>query len=216
MNRIRKLLISILAAVMLSTTVFIAGTQASRHPPVLPPEAKVQGLTLGEWVANFIIAEFGIPASENPGVGNPWPECYTDRIGNVGLGIAYFSSGESECEMPTGMFLYVPVVGVECWDVPDLVGCALAYQPVNLQATVDSLPVQNIDQYAALSPLHQLYLPEGNIFDYPSGSYDAVAYATGFLLTPLSPGEHTVHVYGEVPFVDFTYEWTYHITVVTP
>jgi hypothetical protein len=121
------------------------------------------------------------------------------------------------------MMLYVPVVGTECSTVEappfyggneqELTACALGFPPSNLQASVDGLPVKNLESYTSLSPLYQLDLPEGNLLGVPAGSYDSVAYTTGFIVTPLSRGEHTIHVHGELGGGAYIYDWTYLITI---
>jgi hypothetical protein len=215
--------VTLLIASMLLLTLSTSGAQAKEHPGVLPPTAKVQGLTLGEWGADLWRATFAIPASQHPGLGFPWSNCYLKQIGNVGLGVAYFYSGSSECEMPTGMMLYVPVVGSECSNIEEptiggseeeLRACALNLAHDNLEASIDGIPIRNIENYTVLSPLYQFSVPEDNILGAPAGTYNSVAYTTGFLLTPLSPGEHTVHVHGEIPNGGgFVYDWIYQITV---
>lgn len=223
MNKIRYILVSGLIVAMLLMTAFVISASSNANPAVMPPSARVQGLTLGEWQVEQWRADFAIPASQHPALGNPWPNCYLERIGNVGLGVSYFESGSSECEMPAGMMLYVLVIGSECstgepppfygGNEAELIACALNFIPGNLQASVDGIPVRNIEKYTVLSPLYQFTLPEDNIMGIAAGTYDSVAYTTGFLLAPLSPGEHVVKVHGEFPSDDWIYDWTYYITV---
>jgi hypothetical protein len=61
-------------------------------------------------------------------------------------------------------------------------------------ATIDGVPIGNLEQYRALSPEFELELPEGNIFDVPAGVY-APAAADGFYLmvNPLPPGQHEIN-----------------------
>jgi hypothetical protein len=204
----RILTVGMMIASILLMTVSISSAQGSVKPAVLPPTASVQGRTLGEWHGLFSQQYFSIPEAENPYL-HPGPNCYFARIGNVGLAPAGFESGSSDCQMPVGMMLYVLVVGSECstvelptigGDEKELRACALNFVPDNLEAFIDGNSVRNIGEYTALSPLYELTLLEGNLFRVPPGTADSVAFATGFLLTPLSPGEHTVHVHGEIPY----------------
>jgi len=219
----RILTVSLVITSMLLMTISIPGAQAAANPGVLPPTARVQGQALGEWGAELWRAILAIPTSQNPIIGNPWPTCYLERIGNVGISVTYGFSGSSECDMPVGMTLFVAVVGSECstaeqppyygGNEEELQACVLQFVPENLEASVDGIPVRNIGDYTALSSLYQFELPAENILGAPAGSYDSVAYTTGFLLTPLSPGDHTIHVHGEIPNGGFVYDWIYQITV---
>jgi hypothetical protein len=223
MKRTRVLTVSVLITAMLLMTVSIAGAQGSANPAVLPPTARVQDMTLGEWSAEMFRALFEIPASQNPALGYQWTNCYFKRIGNVGLGVTYFSGGSSECQMPAGMILYVPIVGGECstaepppyygGNEEELRACVLAFVYENVYAFVDDTPVRNIESYFSLTPLYYFDLPSDNVLGGPAGKAYSVAHAYGFLLAPLSPGKHTIHVHGEVPDFDFVYDWVYHITV---
>jgi hypothetical protein len=223
MKRIHIFTVAVMIASMLSLSLSTPQALGSTNPVVLPPEARVQGLTLGGWHAEFWRATLEIPASQHPGLGYPWPNCYIERIGNVGLVVASWISDEIECEMPVGMMLYFNVVGSECstaepppWyggNEEELRACALQWVPEDLEAAIDGVPVQNIDQYTALSPLYQFILPEDNVLGAPAGTYDSVAYSNGFILAPLSPGEHTIEISGEVPAIPFEFHKLYHITV---
>jgi hypothetical protein len=218
MKRIRNLTVGGLITTMVLMIAFTSGAFGAANPSVLSPAARVQGLTLGQWHAEMWRVSLAIPASQDLG-----PYCYLGQIGNVGIGVSYSEIGSSECEMPVGMILYVLVIGSECstgepppfygGNEAELKACATSFISSNLQASVDGIPVQNIEKYAALSPLYQFTLPADNIVGIPAGTYDSVAYNTGFLLAPLSPGEHVVHVHSELPSYEWVYDWTYYITV---
>ncbi len=222
MNRIwlRTALLATLCLLLVAGSSFRA--QGSASPAVLPPDARVQGMTLGQWTAQLWHDGFAIPASESPFL-YPGSLCYFSRNGNVGIAPAFFFSGESECSMPAGMMLYVMVLGGECSSAEpppfygdnyeDLSACASQYPFANLAAEIDGLPVPNIERYLAYTPLIQLDLPADNVLGAPAGNYISAGYAAGFIMTPLSPGQHTVHVHGEVPLAPFTYDWVFHITV---
>ncbi len=224
MRAIKVLMISVLLATLLLINVPVQGARSAANPSVLPPTARVQGKTLGEWGAEQWRVEFGIPASVNPALGNPWPTCYFDRIGNVAIGVGYAFSGESECEMPAGMFLYVIVIGTECSTAEpppfyganeeELRACAQTMAAFeNIEADVDGVAIHNIEEYRAISPLYQFTLPSDNFLGALAGTYDSVAENIAFMLAPMSPGEHTIHVHGEIPTFGFFYDWVYNITV---
>jgi hypothetical protein len=81
-----------------------------------------------------------------------------------------------------------------------------------LQAVIDNTPVQFLELYRTQSPNFTLSLPDGNILAAPAGDYAPSASDGVFLmLTPLSPGRHTIHFHAEFPgvpdpqIVDATY-----------
>ncbi len=221
MKRIRILTIGVMLASMLFMSLSTPRALGSVNPGVLPPDASVQGMTLGQWNAEVFRATYAIPASQHPGLGYPWPNCYLERIGNVGIGVGYWNNGSHECEMPVGMMLYMTVIGAECSTIEpppfyggneeELRACALTYSPRNLEASIDGIRVRNLEEYTALTPLYQIDLPEGNVLGVLPGTYDSIGYSTGFLLAPLSPGEHTIIISGELN--DFGITLEYHITV---
>ncbi len=223
MKKLRILSASVLVLGMLFMSLSTPGALASPNPAVLPPDAKVQGLTLGEWQTLLWKGIFEIPIDENPAFGAPWTSCILNQQGNVGIGVAYVYSGSSDCDLPAGTMLYVLVVGSECSNAEpppfyggnyeELRACVLSNPQANLQASVDGVAVRNLENYTMLTPLYQLVLPEGNALGAEPGTYISVGNATGFMLAPLSAGEHTVHVHGEIPGFGFTYDWIYHITV---
>jgi hypothetical protein len=84
MKKVRILTVSIMLVSMLLLSISTPHALASPNPRLLPPEARVQGMTLGEWSAEFWRATLEIPASQHPGLGYPWSSCAIERIGNVG------------------------------------------------------------------------------------------------------------------------------------
>jgi hypothetical protein len=96
--------------------------------------------------------------------------------------------------------------------------------PVTLEASLDGVPLRQLSEYRVQSPVFSVTLPERNLLGIPSGTY-APMVSDGYwlMLTPLSAGEHTVHVQGIITggvFEGFESDVTYHLTVgpeaVTP
>ncbi len=178
MKKLRIFSASVLILGMLFMSISIPSAMAAPNPAVLPPDARVQGLTLGDWTAKFWQALASIPADQNPLLGHLWPTCNLDQVGNVGVGAGYGASGSVDCEMPNGMILYVPIVGAECSNIEpppfyggneaELRACALQFVPSNLSATIDGIPVNNLGKYTTLSPLFQFTVPEDNFLGVPA------------------------------------------------
>ena len=86
--------------------------------------------------------------------------------------------------------------------------------PLLLEASIDGVPVQAVSSYRAASSVFSLQLSADNVFGAPAGVYEpAVAEGYYLLVTPLSPGPHTIHFKG-IGNDGFTTEATYNLTVV--
>jgi hypothetical protein len=87
------------------------------------------------------------------------------------------------------------------------------------RAEVDGVSLRGLqgglqdNHYRALSPEFALKLPAENIFDVPAGTYSpAAADGVYLMLTPLSPGKHTIHFHADILGGGQT-DATYFITV---
>ncbi len=224
MKRLRLCLI--LTVALLLFTGSLASADRNTNPGILPPNLRVQGLTYGEWSATWWQYLLAIPASENPLAGNFGPDCFFAQIGNVGL-VPEVLAGDVhdlECEVPAGMPLFVHVLAAECstLEPPPFYGgnedelrtCASGFVASDVQASIDGVAVQNLSDYLIDSPLYEFTVPEDNILGVPAGSVgQSVSYGTFLMLAPLTPGEHTIHVYGKYG-EEFTYDATFHIGVM--
>src|SRR5258708_13784621 len=111
-----------------------------------------------------------------------------------------------------------------------LLACATAQAnnalPPNasLEAVVDGVTLQNLTNYRAVSPPPPFTFTavSGNPFGLPPGSSQSVADGFWIMLTPMSPGKHTIHFAATVPFPNvnppatpftFTLGTTYNLTV---
>ena len=78
-----------------------------------------------------------------------------------------------ECEIPSGMMMYVEVLGAECSTLEEapfyggneeeLRTCAQKLVPQDLSASIDDVAVENLDKYIVLSPSIEFTVPENNI-----------------------------------------------------
>jgi hypothetical protein len=226
-NLMKRPRIWILIAVLflLLITVSIVSFRGKANPKILPPESRVQGLTYGEWSAKWWQYVLSIPASENPLNGEIGNKCVYQQNGNVGLIAVDPLVGETiECEVPTGMTLFLDILSAECSSVePDpfyggneeeMRECALSFTITDLQASVDGVAVENLDQYIHTSPIFDFTLPEDNILgttDVFSGQ--SVSNGAHLMLAPLSRGEHTVYLHGSVPELEYTVDMNFEFTV---
>jgi len=97
----------------------------------------------------------------------------------------------------------------------------------HIQVEIDGVPVKDVEQYRATTPVFDLTLPEvappdQNIIEFfgcsnPPGTYGpCVAEAYALILAPLSVGEHTIHetLCSDDLFPSPCVDITWHITVV--
>jgi hypothetical protein len=220
-SRIIMVVVLVMSVILLS----VAPASAGANPVVLPPNARVQGHTLGEWSAIAWSSMFAIPASINPGLGAPWTDCYVERSGNVGVGVILFSPfSPFECTMPAGTKLFLDVATAECstLEAPPFYGgneeelraCALHLYYTNIQVTIVGVAIQNLDDYTVLSPMFQFTVPADNFFGVPGGTVgESVSYGTFLMLAPLDPGQHSIYIHAELPNFDFSFDQIFNITV---
>jgi hypothetical protein len=225
MKRSQVISIIVVTAVLLVGVVYIAFARGNANPGVLPPTSRVQGLTYGEWLAKWWNYALIMPTAENPLTGGTGENCVFQRIGNVGLVVANSTLDVPiKCEVPTGMKLYLEVLGAECSNLEEspfyggneaeLRACAQSFVPEDLQASIDGVEVQNLSKYIFTSPLYEFTEPEDNILGVPAGTTGkSIGSGAYLMLGPFSPGKHTIHVKGTYPNLDYTADKTFDLTV---
>lgn len=225
MKRVRMISIIVVTAVLLMGTFYVAFARSKTNSGVLPPTSKVQGLTYGQWLAKWWEYALTMPASQNPLSGTTGVNCMFQRIGKVGLVVVNSTQDEPiQCEVPAGIKLFFEVLGAECSTLEEppfyggneaeLIACAQAFVPQELEASIDGIEVQNLSQYIVLSPLYEFTNPEDNILGVPSGSVgESVGSGAYLMLAPLSPGEHTLHLHGTYPELEYTADRVVNLTV---
>jgi hypothetical protein len=237
-----------LIALILSLCALTTVTSAQgnyKNPKVLPPHSNAYGMTYGEWSAAWWQWVYSIPAVRNPILDTNGANCAEGQVGKV-----WFLAGTSgggpvtrTCDVPVGKAIFFPVVNVsfgsgifDCAPtVPDVpcdvdilrAGSRLYLSNVTeLDASIDGVPLRNLHEYRAESPVFIITLPEGNL---PStwglgpvlaGRYSpTLSNGYWLMLTPMSRGEHSIHFKATavVPSpwnFSFTTEVTYHLNVV--
>lgn len=225
MKKVKMLPIFAVAVVAILVTSFIVYARSNPNPGVLPPTSAVQGLTYGDWLAKWWQYALTLPEDQNPLAGTTGENCVFQRVGNVGLILADSTLHTPiTCEVPTGMMLYLEVLGAECSNLEEapfyggneaeLRACAQALVPEDLEASIDDREVQNLPQYITISPLFQFTEPEKNILGVPAGTIgESVGSGAYLLLEPLSPGKHTIYLKGTYPTLGYTADKTFDLTV---
>ena len=206
MYSIKKRLI-ILAVILL----LIPGVQvvlARANPGILPPNARPHGKTLTEWGAQVFQTVFTTPLSENPFMGDIGTHCAVKIVGNVALVWTNpFDPVPYTCSVPAGSMVVTPISAYWCDSNLDglsseeeLLQCVNDYYlPVSdVQASLDGKELTDIDQYQVTIPATPYTLPEDNVYGLPPGTTGQFVLKGHFIIiTPLSVGEHTIHIQDE-------------------
>jgi hypothetical protein len=198
---------------------------ANSNPGVLPPDSVVQGMTYAEWMVSWWKYALSLPAPQNPIPPGTGPDCVLQRVEDVVLVITIDSkSVPIHCEAPAGTMLFIPIVYLECSTLEaapfyggneaELRACVQQFVYQDLEASIDGVEVQNLSAfYISASPLYQFTVPENNILGASAGaSGESVALGVFLMLSPLSPGKHTIHTQAYIADWDFTVEKTVLLT----
>ncbi len=135
------------------------------------------------------------PSAQNPfGSGGPASACF-----DLGRTVAPFGpKGAESCTVKPGTKVFVAASSVECSTFEgdetteaELRACAREGDvPVAPTVSVDgkSVPVAEVE-----TPLLNIVLPAGNLFELPAGTQGlSVGHGWVALLHPLTPGTHTI------------------------
>ena len=205
------------------------------NPEVLPVHSSPFGSTYGEWSARWWQWVLSIPAVTNPLNDTTGEQCAQEQSGKVWfLTGTFVGSVTRTCDVPQGKALFFPILnatfgaavgdceptapGVACVVTVLRAAAASSMDSVTLEASIDGIPVRNLNDYRVESPVFSVTLPEDNLVGIPSGTY-APMVSDGYwlMLAPLSRGTHTIYFKGVVTggaFDGFVSEVTYNLTVV--
>jgi hypothetical protein len=196
-----------------------ARSQANSNPGVLPPDSHPHGLTYGQWSARWWEWALEQPAALSPLADTTGANCAVGQSGSVWFLAGTFQMTEPVtrmCTIPPGKTLFFPIANAFYSAEGTFAEMqARAIADVNtatgLSVTVDGRALNSVNLYRALSPDFTLDLPLGNIFGVPPDAYKPSA-ADGYyiMLTPLTPGTHTIQIKAQFPasIVDVTYQIT--------
>lgn len=232
--------VMVVMALIMSTSVAFA---RNSNPGVFPIQSRPHGLTYGQWSARwwqFALQQtnLNICTPDRPrsrvtflAGGSVLPSC-TVPVGMATMFPVFnveWSVAEAQAQQmvtPTQSCL-IPGLPNGTSDA-DLLACATAQanqavgMGASLEADVDGVTLHNLPNYRAVSPPFNFTAAAGNPFGVPTGPSRAVADGFWIILTPLSPGMHTIHFAATVPFpnvnppaMPFTFQedTTYHLIV---
>jgi hypothetical protein len=210
----------------------VALAQVLGNPEVVQPNSNEFGNTYGEWSGRWSQWLLSIPEATNPAVDATGANCAEGQSGQVWFLAGTFGGPAvtRSCTIPGGKDLLFPIItGVFGEGVGDCTGpldcdpTALraaaaknADNPVSLEATIDYVRVKNLGQYRVTSPVFNAFFPPSSINGTSAGTHGPlVSDGYWLLLSPLSPGAHTIHFKGVFNVLSNggTVEVTYLLTV---
>jgi hypothetical protein len=201
------------------------------NPGVFAIDSQPYGLTYGQWSEKWWQWALSVPNQPSAFDGCP------NESGPVWFLSGVSPQNSGTCSVPAGKAIMFPTFNAE-WSVAEanaaggvcpvpgtmpngtsyaaLFACAQAFsgfatQPgAKLQADVDGQKLQNLLDYRAHSdpPPFPFNATSGNIFGVPAGQSSAVADGFWIMLSPLSPGSHTIHFAAKVRFPVFRFTFS--------
>ena len=201
------------------------------------PDSKPYGLPYANWTAAWWQWAYSIPKDVNPSYDETGKYCAEGQSGLVWfLTGTYKHPVDRYCTIPDGRAILFTSLNSECSfaEFPNLKTeeqlrqCAKQMQDsvIQLEASVNGIPLNGLEKYRIQSPLFNFTLPENNILGLSPQTTQAVSDGNWVFLKPLSVGNHIIYHKGGLRNISdsssraFTgpYGWgyptTYHITVV--
>ena len=231
MNRKQLIAVSIALGLIVAAAP-LAFAKKNPNPGVLPSHSTPYGMTSGEWGAAWWQWMSSIPVPDNPLFDETGEKCGVGQSGRVFFlaGVINVSgTAERDCTVPAGKALFFPVLNVLCSELTGdgtteeaLLTCAdsAISATTELHASIDGVPLSNLDDYRGTSSSFGFTLPNNNWlqffgFDAPAGFYEpAVSDGFWLMLTPLPPGNHTINFGGTFGApINFTLDITYNLIV---
>jgi hypothetical protein len=221
------------AAVVSIIVVLLAGSVApvwaeNANPGVLPPPARPHGSSYAEWSARWWQWALSVRADQNPFF-DEGGSCANGASGQAGpvwflTGVLNVSgTAERDCKVPAGKALFFPLINTECSTLEaepfyggneqELIACVNQFHFGDVFATIDGVPVKNLENYKVESPMFEFTLPAGDVWGLGPNSGQSVSNGYYLMLAPLSAGEHVVHFGGTYTDFDFSLNITYNLTV---
>jgi hypothetical protein len=231
----RRVVVVIVISIGLIGAATIAGAQADER--VFELDSSPYGNTYGEWSARWWQWLTAIPKATNPNYDSTGANCPVGQVGPVWFLAGTFDSAPPKitrsCTIPHGKaLLFTPLTqldGAGAFDCdPSVPGfpcdlnalralaAAFADNPATIEASLDGSPLAHLSDHRVQSPVFLITYPTGAIFGLPAGT-NTPNLADGYwvLLSPLSPGKHTIHfeAVSNAGSGSFAIDVTYNLTV---
>jgi hypothetical protein len=217
----------------------IAAAPAARASIIPRDSSTSNGNDYGDWSVLWWQWLLSIPAATNPALDSTGANCGQKQAGPLWFLAGNFGGPAvtRDCTVPAGKSIFFPLVNAifgagvgDCSPTNPRVPCNLAdlrvaatasMDSVTLEADLDGTPL-DVSNQRVQSPEFTVTYPNGNIVgvvragNVGRGTFmPNVGDGYWVMLTPLSPGSHTLHWRAEVtggPFAGEVIEVTYHLT----
>jgi hypothetical protein len=153
---------------------------------IFPLDSKPYGLTYNDWTAKWWQWALSIPKDSNPGGDTTGKDCALKQNGPVWFLSGTFGGAATRtCTIPAGKAIMLPLINAECDYLAkpnlkteqQLLACAKSENEgiTGLDATVDGVKTQGLQNYRVQSPLFNFTYPANNINGAPVGSTQGVS-----------------------------------------
>ena len=199
--------------------------QRGGNPGVAPPQSNPHGMSYAEWGAAWWQWAISFPLDESPVTDTTGDLADLGQSGPVWfLAGTFGGSAERTVTIPAGKALFFPIVNFIGVFIPEpgepepseeefreIMDFIIA-SGFSLECTVDGVALEDLEDYRAQTDVFGVTVPEGGLVD--AGTFD-FAMADGFwlMLSPLSAGEHTIHIAGSLDLFGLEVDVTYNLTV---
>jgi hypothetical protein len=214
-----------LALAVASSTNIVRGDNI--NPGVYSTLSAPYGIPYQQWLAEYWRYDYSLSKAQHPRDNYTPEKCANGQHGTVWfLTESLSGTQERTCTIPAGKSILAAVLTGECnrsdptlHNDQDVRKCATEGNDYGvISATLDGVPIKNLDQYRTDSGYFNLTIPEDNIFNEPKGIYRAFANGVVLFLEPLRPGTHDLHLTVSVqnPIksqYSYAADWTYHLIV---
>jgi hypothetical protein len=231
-KKVPILVLVILGGLLILALIPFASAQNtnSASPQIFPLNSKPYGLTYSDWTAKWWQWTLSISKDSNPGGDTTGKDCSLKQNGPVWFLAGTFGGAATRtCTIPAGKAIMLPLINAMCDYLAkpnlkteqQLLACAKSENEgiTGLDATVDGVKTQGLQNYRVQSSLFNFTYPANNINGAPIGSTQGVSDGYWVLLKPLTVGSHKIHIAGSVvnyaggALNNFGNEVTYNIRV---
>lgn len=221
----------IIIGFMVLVPMAVKADSSNPNPGVLSPEAKIiyEELSVKWW--QWALEIPNKTDSIHPILDTTGESCDIEQSGPVWF-LAGTAGGDPVtriCTIPSKKAILIPIINAATWIPTDgsnkkeikEAAKNLMDHVETVEATVDGVDLKNLKgDYRFQSRFFTFTgpdKPDETIFPGQSGFHVAVADGFWILVSPLSKGQHEIHVIGIAPFPEFGFtfrsEVTYHLTV---